>query len=70
MITEKAAGTDRANKMARLEADNAQLRRLAIELEAVVRDLQVAATMREKRARVDPAYRLIVVRTAERARGT
>ena len=70
ITTRRAAGTNRASKVARLEADNAQLRRLATELEAHVNELRVAAGMKRSPSAVDPAHRLHVVNGGEgRARG-
>lgn len=66
MIARRPAGTSRASKAARLEADNAQLRRLATKLEADVNELLVAAGTKRRRPAVDPAHRLLVVSGAER----
>jgi len=66
MTGRKAAGTSRASKVVRLAADNAQLRRLATELEADVNELRVAAGMKCSPPAVDPAHRLLVVSGGER----
>ena len=46
MITGNEVETDRARKLARLEADNARLRKLAEELNADVSELRAAVEMR------------------------
>jgi hypothetical protein len=70
MITEKTMESDRASKAARLNADNARLRKLAAEIEADVRELRVAVGMKRGRPAIDPAHRLLVVSGGERrARG-
>lgn len=51
MITGKEVEIDRARKVARLEADNARLRKLAEQLTAGVRELRAAVAMRRSMAR-------------------
>jgi anti-sigma factor RsiW len=51
---------DRAAHMARLEAENARLRRLAAELAGDVGDLQASRGVRRSDGAVDPALRLLV----------
>lgn len=65
MIDEQA-GTDRASRVARLQADNARLRKLAVELEADVCELRDAVEMTRGRPSVRPARRLVVVSRGER----
>jgi len=70
MGTRRAAETDRASKIARLRADNARLRKLAVELETDLRELHATMGTRQSRPAVDPAHRLLVVSGGERrARG-
>jgi len=70
MISKKAAETDRASKVARLEAENGRLRKLAAELDADVRELRDAATRKRSRPAIDPAHHLLVVSGGDRrARG-
>jgi len=51
----------RGARLARLEAENARLRRLAAELSADVGALQAALGIERRDGAVDPAHRLLVV---------
>ena len=66
MITGKELAADRACIVARLEGDNARLRRLAKELEAEVSEMRTSVEMSEARKEIDPAHRLLLVRNGER----
>jgi hypothetical protein len=58
--------TDRAGKLARLETENARLRRLAAGLSADIGELETALGVRRRDGAVDPAHRLLVVSGGER----
>lgn len=58
--------TDHTGRLARLEAENARLRKLATELAADVGELQAALGGRRSDGAVDPAHRLLVVSGGER----
>jgi hypothetical protein len=60
MTIRQASETDRAGRLARLEAENARLRKLAAELAADVGELQAALGVERKDGAVDPAHRLLV----------
>jgi hypothetical protein len=67
MAIREVVSSDRAAaRAARLEAENARLRRLAAELAADVGDLQAALGVRSRQGAVDPAHRLLVVSGGER----
>jgi hypothetical protein len=57
--------TEGACRVAQLQADNAQLRRLAAELQGEVRQLRLAVTMKRGRPPVAPAHRLRVMSGGE-----
>jgi hypothetical protein len=61
MTVRKLIETDRTARLARLEAENARLRRLAAELAADVGELKSALGGRRGDGAVDPAHRLLVV---------
>jgi hypothetical protein len=50
-----------AGRQARLEAENARLRKLAADLAADVGELQAALGVRRGGGAIDPAHRLLVV---------
>jgi hypothetical protein len=50
-----------AGRQARLEAENAQLRKLAADLAADIAELQGALGTRRRGGAIDPAHRLLVV---------
>lgn len=66
MAIRETGPLDRAGRMARLEAENARLRRRAAELSADVSELQEALGVRRSEGAVDPAHRLLVVSGGER----
>jgi hypothetical protein len=66
MTIRQAFDTDHNGRLARLEAENARLRRLAAELAADVGELQAALGGRRSDGAVDPAHRLLVVSGGER----
>jgi hypothetical protein len=66
MTTEKGAETGVSGKIARLRADNARLRKLAVELETDVRELHAVMETRQSRPAVAPAHGLVVVSGYER----
>jgi hypothetical protein len=51
--------TDGNGRLARLEAENARLRRLTAELAADVGELQAALGVERREGAVDPAHRLL-----------
>jgi hypothetical protein len=55
-----------AGRQARLEAENARLRKLAADLAADVAELQAALGVRPREGAVDPAHRLLVISGGER----
>jgi hypothetical protein len=55
-----------AGRQARLEAENARLRRLAADLTADIAELQEALGARRGGAAIDPAHRLLVMSSNER----
>jgi len=55
----KIMETDRSGRLARLEAENARLRRLAAELADDVTELQAARGARSRDGAVDLAHRLL-----------
>jgi hypothetical protein len=59
MTIRKVVSIDRAGRLARLEAENARLRRLAEELAADVGELQSGRGSRRRDGAVDPAHRLL-----------
>jgi hypothetical protein len=61
MAIREGVSTDRTGRLARLEAENARLRKLAAELTADVGELQAALGVRRRDGAVDPAHRLLVV---------
>jgi len=70
MITQNAVEFDRVGKIARLEVDNARLRKLVAEINAHVRELRLAAGTTSGRSAIDPPHRLVVMSGGElRARG-
>jgi hypothetical protein len=70
MINRKVSPTDRAGRLARLEADNARLRKAARDIEADLGGLRAALGMRRRRhPAVDPAYRLLLISGGERRAG-
>jgi hypothetical protein len=52
---------ERAGKVARLQADNARLRKLAADFETDVRQLRLAVAMNRGRSAVEPAHRLRLI---------
>ena len=68
MALREVASSGPAGRVARLEAENARLRRLAAELAADVGELQEALGGRPRQGAVDPAHRLLVV-SGERGMG-
>jgi hypothetical protein len=60
MANRKVVSSDRAGRLARLEAENARLRRLAAELAADVDDPLSGRSGRRRDGAVDPAHRLLV----------
>jgi hypothetical protein len=66
MAIREVVSTDRAGRLAWLEAENARLRRLAADLAADVGELQAALGVRRRDGAVDPAHRLLVVSGGER----
>jgi hypothetical protein len=67
MAIREVVSSDRAAaRAARLEAENARLRRLAAELAADVGELRAAHGVRRADGAVDPAHRLLVVSGGER----
>jgi hypothetical protein len=58
--------SDRGRRLARLEAENARLRRLAVELAADVGELQAALGTPRRDGAVDPAMRLLVASSGKR----
>jgi len=69
MIAKKARERDRANKVARLEADNGRLHKVAAELDAELRELRGAAARKRGGPAIDPAHRLLVVGRGDRRAG-
>jgi hypothetical protein len=61
MAIREVVSTDRAGRLARLEAKNARLRRLAANLAADVGELQAALGVQRSDGAVDPAHRFLVV---------
>jgi hypothetical protein len=59
MADRETTKADRAGRVARLEAENARLRRLATELGADVDERQAARDVRRSDGAVDPAHRLL-----------
>ena len=59
MAVRDAKSTDRTGRLARLEAENARLRRLAAELAEDVAKPQTARGARRRDGAVDPAHRLL-----------
>ena len=51
--------TERGSRLARLEAENARLRRLAAEMADDAIELQTARSVRRRDGAVDPAHRLL-----------
>jgi hypothetical protein len=66
MSLREVMSSGRAGRVARLEAENARLRRLAAALAADVDELQEALGGRPRQGAVDPAHRLLVVSGSER----
>jgi hypothetical protein len=66
MALREMAPSGRTGRVARLEADNARLRRVAAELAANVGELQQALGVRARQGAIDPAHRLLVVSGGER----
>jgi hypothetical protein len=60
MADRETTKADRVGHMARLEAENARLRRLAAELAADVGERHAARGLRRSDGAVDPALRLLV----------
>jgi hypothetical protein len=60
MITHNAVEVDRVGKVARLEAENARLRKLAAKLNADLRKLRLAEALTSRSA-IDPERRLLVM---------
>jgi hypothetical protein len=59
MAIRDAKPSDRGRRLARLEAENARLRRLAAELTADMGELQEALGVERREGAVDPAHRLL-----------
>ena len=59
MTIRDAKSTDRAGRLARLEAENARLRRLAAKLADDATELPTARGARRRDGAVDPAHRLL-----------
>ncbi|HML15246.1 MAG TPA: hypothetical protein VK456_18220 [Xanthobacteraceae bacterium] len=55
----RETSTDRADRLARLEAENRRLRRLAADLTADVTERPEARRSRRRDGAVDPAHRLL-----------
>ena len=56
---------DRSSRLARLEAENARLRRLTAELAAEMGELQEALGVERREGAVDPAHRLLAAAPAK-----
>ncbi|HEV2954651.1 MAG TPA: hypothetical protein VGX95_00900 [Xanthobacteraceae bacterium] len=59
MTNRAAKPGDRSGRLARLEAENARLRRLTAELAADMDELQAALGVERREGAVDPAHRLL-----------
>jgi hypothetical protein len=59
MTIRAAKPGDRGGRLARLEAENARLRRLTAELAADMDELQAALGVERREGAVDPAHRLL-----------
>ena len=59
MAIRDTKSTDRGERLARLEAENARLRRLTAELAADMDELQAALGVDRRDGAVDPAHRLL-----------
>jgi hypothetical protein len=69
MSNRKVLEVDRVGRVARLEADNARLRRVARELEADLGGLRAALGLGRRYQVIDPAHRLLLVSGGERRDG-